>query len=363
MKKTALLIVLICVFGVPALAQKLPKPTMTPSVPTTAQKFLMQQGIALHDNKKFDVAIQKYQLVLDENPDCTAAMYEMALSYAAKGDVDKALEIAMNGVKYKSTELSLFYILIANTWDDQGKSQDSIELYKDAIKFLKDEKNSQKALSSVYYNLGVTYARQKLYKESREALKNAVYSNFGYGSPNYLLAEVFLSGKYKVPAMLAAARFVSLELNSARAKRSAQIFLSILKSAKKDEKTGTINIFLDLDAPKDEGDFGMYDLVLGTLTTIESKKEETKSDDEIFAEAFDSLVALLSEDKKLKSTFVGKTYIRFLVELKKKGFSKVLAYLILQQDGNKTAEKWLVENGEKTKDFIDWAKSYDPSGS
>ena len=48
----------------------------------------------------------------------------------------------------------------------------------------------------------------------------------------------------------------------------------------------------------------------------------------------------------------------FMSEMKKKGFVKHFAYLVLQQNGDKDAEKWLVDEGQKTIDFINWAKSY-----
>jgi hypothetical protein len=47
-----------------------------------------------------------------------------------------------------------------------------------------------------------------------------------------------------------------------------------------------------------------------------------------------------------------------MVDMKKNGYSKIFAYLVLQQSGNKQAEKWLVEQGQKTVDFINWAKAY-----
>jgi tetratricopeptide (TPR) repeat protein len=358
MKKHLLLFFIFCLLCGTVSAQKASKPTLTPSEPTPAQKGLIQQGVSLHDAQKYDEAIEKYKAVLEENPDCTAAMYELSISYRAKGDVTKAIETATKGVKYKSPELALFYILIANTWDEQGNPKKAIELYQDTIKILNDEKNNRTALASVYYNLGVTYTTQKQYKEAKEALKKAVENNFAYASPSYLLAEVFFGTKYKIPAMLAAARLISLEINSPRSKRSVAIFLNTLKAAKKDEKTGNINIFIDMDAPKDEGDFAMYDLILGTLTTVKGDEDKNKTDEEIFAEAVDTLIALLSEDKKLQSTFVGKNYVPFLVEMKRKGYSKTFAYLVLQQDGNLTAEKWLIDNGQKTLEFINWAKNY-----
>lgn len=361
MKKQILLYLLIGLFCVSAAAQKVSKPTLAATEPNPSQKALIQQGIALHDAKKFDEAIVKYQQVLAENPDCVLAIYEMALSYYTKPDLEKALETALKGTKYKAKELPLFYGIIGNIWDDKGKSEDAVKLYQDGLKIIKGEKGFEDHLASLYFNLGITYARQKKYPESREALKNAVENNFGHASANYGLAEVFYGTKYKIPAILAAARLISLELNSARTKRSVKIFLDIFKAAKKDEKTGNINIFLDMNAPTDEGEFAMYDLMLGTLTTIRDEKEKDKSDEEVFAGALDTLIAILGEDKKLPKTFVGKNYIPFMVELKNKGYSKILAYLILQQDGNKTAEKWLTENSQKVTEFVGWAKTYKPS--
>ncbi|HEY8560774.1 MAG TPA: tetratricopeptide repeat protein [Pyrinomonadaceae bacterium] len=358
MRKILLSLLLSGLFCASIAAQKISKPTLTASEATAAQKSVIQEGIALHDSKKYGEAAKKYREVLQENPDCTFAMYELALTYYANLDYQNALEVAFKGTKYKSKELSLFYGIIANVWDDKGQSDEAIKLYQDGIKMLRDEKDSDEHLSSLYFNLGVTYTRLKKYSEAREALKKAVEYNFGYASPSYVLAEIFSGTKYKVPGLLAAARLISLETNTPRAARSVKIFLDALNSAQKDEKTGNINIFMDINAPKDEGDFAMYDLLLGTLTAVKTDEDKNKTDEEIFAGAVDTLIAMLSEDKKISKTFVGKTYIPFMAEMKKQGFSKIFAYLVLQKNGNKAAEKWLVENERKTLDFFSWAKSY-----
>lgn len=199
------------------------------------------------------------------------------------------------------------------------------------------------SLQILYYNLGITYYKQEQYKEAREACKKAVQLNFKYPSPNYLLAVIYQGTGYKVPALLAAARLISLELNTQRTEKSVAIFLDILKGAKKDGKTGNINIFMDFNAPKDEGDFGIYDLFLGTLTTIKDEKDKDKTENEIFADAVDSVIALLDEDKKLPTTFVGKTYIPFMVEMKKKDSSKHSLILSCSKAATKKPKNgWLI---------------------
>lgn len=350
----ALLFCFSLIFG-----QKIEKPVLTPKPVTEEHKLAIRQGIALHDKKDFDGAIAKYKQVLAENPDSTLALYELALSYYNKKDMVNALETALKGSKYRSDELPLFYGVIANITDDAGKPDEAIKIYRNAIKIISDDKEFERHVSSLYFNLGVTYARQKKYLEARQELKKAVEYNYHYPSPHYLLSEVYYGSKYKVPAMLAAARFVVLEYNTNRTLRSAAIFAAGLEGAKKDEATGNINIFLDLNAPKDEGDFGMYELLLGTLMTVKEDKDKEKSKGELFAEAVDSFIGLVSEDKNLKKTFVGKYYVPFMAALKMEGHSAAFAYLVLRQTGgNPEAEKWTQLNSDKVMAMINWAKGY-----
>lgn len=359
MKKNFCLSILFClILSLTVSAQKISKPTLTPTVATEAQKQLILEGNKLHDQKRYDEAIKLYEQVLKENPNSDLALYEMALSYYYKKDMRATVETAYKVIQYKSATGVLGYGLIANVMDDTGKPKEAIGIYQKAIKQLEDEPEFKPHLSSLYYNLGLTHFRQKQYQEAREACKKAVQLNFNYASANYLLAVIYQGTKYKVPALLAAARLIPLEINTQRTQQSAAIFLDVLKGAEKNEKTGNINIFLDLNAPKDEGDFGMYDLILGTLTTVKDEKDKNKTENEIFVDAVDTLIALLQEDKKLQSTFIGKTYVPYMVEMKKKGHSKTFANLVLQQSGNKEALKWLVENEQQFSSFITWARGY-----
>ncbi|HEY0426882.1 MAG TPA: tetratricopeptide repeat protein [Pyrinomonadaceae bacterium] len=365
MKKYLGLFLLLILFCVSASAQKITKPTLTPSEPTASQTALIQEGIKLHDAGSYDEAIAKYAQVLKENPDCTEALYEMSLSYYKKKDYAKFTDIAAQGIKYKSNELPQFYEMIGNLLDDLGKPQDAIQVYKDALKILEDKKEYQRGLSSIYYNLGVTYTRQKQYKEAREALKKAVENNFVYPSPNYLLALIFNGTGYKIPALLAAARLISLEVETPRAKDAVKIFLDVAKAGATKEANGDMTINLNLGAPTDEGDYGAIELLMAISGQVDDKKDEAesktpKTEEEKFASKIDLLITFL-DDKKIKSTFVGRTYAPFMFEMKNRGYVQTFAYLVLQQSGNKTAEKWLIDNSQKTLEFINWAKTYQPS--
>jgi tetratricopeptide (TPR) repeat protein len=268
------------------------------------------------------------------------------------------MEAAYAGSKYKSNDLPLFYLTMANVIDDVGKPDEAVKIYRDALRMLEGDKDMAPHVSSLHYNLAVTLSKQKKYDEARSELKKAVEYNYEYPSPNYLLSLTYHGSKYKVPAFLAAARFLSLELTSQRSVVASRVIRDVLKPASKNEKTGDIQIFLDLNAPKDEGDFGMFELFLGTLATVKGKGDEKKSDDEMFVDAVGTLIALVAENKNVRTTFVGRYYVPFLAEMKKRGYAEILAYLVLHHTGSEAARSWLNTNEAKLKEFISWSKAY-----
>lgn len=365
MKRVLVLCALVLLAAFSVSAQKIEKPTLTPKPLTDSQQAMIREGIALHDAKEYDKAIAKYQTVLKENPDATLAIYELALTQYTKGDKTDAVETALRGSKYRSPELALFYGTIANAIDDAGKPKDAIKLYNDALKILKNEPEMKHHIPSVHYNLGVTYTRQKMYDEAKDQLKRAVELNNAYPSPHYLLSEVFIGTKFKVPAMLAAARLISLEPNSQRSARTVEIFNYVMAPAKKNEKTGNLTINLDMSMDESEGKFAMYDILIPTLTVIDDEKDKAsnvvKTEEDKYADGLDSLIAMLSEDKQLRKTFVGKNYIPFMAEMKELGYSRAFANIILYRSGNQNALKWLQTNQLKLEQFLAWAKDYKPS--
>lgn len=190
MNKTLAAVVITITAFMIATAQKIEKPTLTSKPLTDAQTMTVREGIGLHDKKDFTGAVAKYKQVLAENPDSTLALYELALSYYNMGDTENALKTSFAGTRYDSEELPLFYGLIANMKDDSGKPDEAIKIYQTAIKMLDGNKEFVRHLSSLHFNLGVTYARQKQAPEARAELKQAIRYNYSYASPHYVLSEV-----------------------------------------------------------------------------------------------------------------------------------------------------------------------------
>lgn len=357
MKKNSIVLCLSLLLCVSAAAQKISKPTLTPVEPTAAQVKLIEEGIALHQEKRYDDAIAVYQLVLKENPDSVLALYEISLSFYAKKDFQKALDYLDKGIKYNSDMLSSFYRLIGSIADDMGNPKAALKVYEDALKITPND-------PIIRYDLGVTQYRLGNLKEAKESLKKSVELQFNYPSPHALLSSLFYKNGYRIPAVMSAMRLTSMEINSPRSEIANKIILEVLKVkvTKGEDGKKTINIFMNPNAPTDEGDFTTTDLMLslsGAAGDVDDKKESKKlTDEEKFVDAVENFVTIVLEDKKNKSTFVGKNYFPFLTEMKKRGYVEPFAYLVLQQTGNAVAEKWLIDHSDIAVNLINWSRSY-----
>lgn len=355
MRRTILAFVVL-LLAIPAAAQKISKPTKQGKEPTEAQMEIIREGISLHDEQKYDDALRLYEKVLQESPDCVFALYEAAYSLYAKGDLDSGLRYALKASEYQSELLPRIYMMIANIADDKGEPKKAIDIYKEAIK-------QQPNLSVLRYNIAITYFRLKNVKEGKEQVKKAIELDFGYESPHYLLSAHFSEAGYKIPSLIAALRFLSLEANTDRARRLAEMVAKNLDSgATRDPDSGDINIMINTSAPTDEGDFSTVELMLSMKSALrisgDDDKEKAKSRGEKFVEALEMLLSSIGEDKKNRKTFVGKNYFPYLAELKEKGYADILGHIILVQIGSEDSLKWLGDNESRLNAFSAWARNY-----
>jgi len=362
MKTTLYISLILFVLAFTAFGQRLGKPTLTSSPLTAAQQKTLNEGITLHDAKRYEEAVVKYKSILAENPDATGAMYELAMTLDSKGDNLEAMELANKGTKYICDELPLFYQLMANNLDDLGKHDDAIKIYQDGLKALEGNKNFDHYRASLYFNLGITQFRLNKNIEARQSFKSAVENNYSYPSPHLLLANVYLNDRYKIPAFLAAARFLILEFNTDRSVIAASIIDKATAANSSKGADGKITVNLDFMAPTDEGDFGMIELmsaITGDAIPDKDDKKKNMTPEERFADRIDMMIGFLDpKDKKNKNTFVAKNYFPFMQEMKAKGFVKPFAYLVLFTNGNQAALKWINDNEASITNMVTWAKAY-----
>lgn len=338
-----------------ASAQQIESPKLSPSPSTDKQAALIKEGVALHDQGDFDGAIRKYEEALAENPANVAALYELGFSYSMKKDYKKSLETAYRGAQYKSEMLGGFYLLAGNNLDQLGDTKKAVEVYKSAIKVLPNN-------SLIHYNLALAYKHLNKPDEVKKSLKTALLLDPQHPSSHLALAAHYFDNEYRTPALFAAARFLTLEPKTARAAAALKIVQDVLRGGvSAGSKPNEINIFVNMNAKKDEGDFGSLDLMLGLSSAVgHTEKSKGKSEMQLLVEQVDTVLAILSETgaKKDQSTFVFKYYVPYFVELKQKNFVEPFVYYTFQQSNNKEVGDWLSANSGRVMQFLIWSKQY-----
>jgi tetratricopeptide (TPR) repeat protein len=346
------LVILLFLVGM-AQAQKIGEPKLEPTPSTPSQEILIKQGIALHDRGNYDGAIKYYQEVLNENPNNVLALFEMSFSYFQKRDFQKSLELGYKLAQYKSDLLPRVYVQIGNSQDELGEVKKAIETYKAGIKLFPSN-------FLIHFNLAITYNKLGELDEARASAKKSAGFNPHHPSSQLLLAALFDRGSYKTPALLAACRFLVLEPDSQRSPSAIDLMSRLMQGGVSAGKNSNeINIFVDPNAKKDEGDFGAIDLVIGLSKAAEkTEKNKDKSALQLLVGNFETTFAILGEQKGDRGKFTWKYYVPYFAEMKKQGHVEAFVYYTHQRSGSREVSEWLNQNREKVMSFLAWSKGY-----
>src|SRR5205085_5888957 len=253
-----------------------------------------------------------------------------------------------------SEELRGFYLLIGNDLDITGNTSESIEVYKKGLKLFPNE-------SLLHFNLAVAYKNANKPEDARKSLKAALAANPQHPSSHLLLASLFYGGGYKTPALLAAARFLTLESDTERAGVALRIVREVLSGgATQGSNSNEIHVTLDMNAKKDEGDFTSIDTVLGLTAALAISAKDKTTDAERTVSQLDTVIAILSDqdEKKTQTTFVQRSYVPYFVAMRQKRHTEAFAYNALRGSGLPGVREWLDANSGRVMQFLIWSKNY-----
>jgi len=335
--------------------QEIKPPKLTPVSQTDKHRDLLAEAVRLHDKGNYDGAIASYLEILKENPDDISALYELGFSYFAKRDYQKSLEIANKGAQYKSDLLVGFYTLIGNDFDSLGQPDKAIKIYSEAIKqFPRDVQ--------LHYNLAIALAGSKKSDEAKKMFKIALSIKPDHSSSHFVLSQLYQNDNYKIPALLAACRFLVLEPKTARSAATFKLVDQILRGgAQQGKDSNNITIFIDPGGKTDEGDFNG---LMGSLSILSAtrhlKDEKGKTETEKLVRQLTVLLQMMSEStsKQKSSGFAWDYYRPYFCEIANRKFAEPFAYYIAQSAEADEVERWLALNAERVREFLTWSKSY-----
>jgi tetratricopeptide repeat protein len=343
----------------PAAALQLPAfgpPTKDPVPPTAAETTTIKLGIMLYDQHKYDEAIGRYEEVLKDNGDDTVALYELALAYAGKKDTQKAIDLAAKGTQYKTppTQLAQFYAMIGNLLDAAGEPQRAIEVYKKGIEYAP-------GAGSLYYNMAVTYSAGLHELEStKKTLKQGAAADPTHAGTQLMLGKLFLADDLKTPALFALSRFLLLEPGTARTAEGYNLWIRVLNGGVSPTGQGGLNLAVNPNQKKDEGDLTKLDLFIGLSKAAALKTAGDQAQIQILAGQMDNLLGVYADQQPGddKGTFLWTYYMPYFAEMKKQNFVEPFVYFVSQRTTLPGTREWLNANRERVAAFLNWSKGY-----
>jgi tetratricopeptide (TPR) repeat protein len=307
---------------------------------------LVQEGIALYDAGDYKGAISKYKKALKKEPENPTVNYEIALTYSAIKDYDKAIEFVDKLIEMKPSYkyIDEAYGLKGSAQDNSGKPKEAIISYRKAI-----EINPKSYLH--HYNLALTLKNEKEYKECETELQKAVKIKPTHPSSHLMLSNLKRDQGYRIQSMLAAYKFLLLEPNT---KRSIDI-LKILERqfTQGVEKVNKDSINISVSIIDTTNQFGQAELMLSLMSSL-NLIEGGKLTPQNFAKNTKSLFKTLSELKKDQKGFWWDTYVEYFYEIVHNEHDEAFSYYILQSKDDPVIDTWLKKNTKKVKSFADW---------
>jgi TolA-binding protein len=354
-KMIALQSAIVLVLAINSQAQDIGDPKLTPAPQSDKHRELLREGVGRHDVGDYNGAIAKYQEILRENPDDIEAIYELGFSLSASREYQKSNEVAYRGAQYKSNLLQRFYTLIGNNLDHLGQSDKAIKVYRQGIKQFPSSVQLQ-------YNLAIAQMAANKVDDAKKTLKEAVSVGPEHPGSHFVLCQLYLEGNYKIPALMAACRFLFLEPNTTRSNSALRIVMDLLESGvQKGSDPNKISVLIDTSEKTDEGDFTPLTAAL-SLVAAGRYLEESKGKSEVrlFVDTLSTLLAIMSEadSKKKGGGFAWQYYRPYFCEMARRKLVEPFCYYIAQSQQSDEVSRWLSQNQERVRELMAWSKDY-----
>lgn len=303
---------------------------------------IMKKALKLHDDEKYDEAIEQNNLIIEGDTNYQLSLYERSLSYYGLKKYDECIANCE-----KTLELDSFSVdatdLMASAYDDKGESEKALRIYEAGIK--RFPKNYQ-----IRYNMAVTYQKLEKFDKSTEFYIEALKLNpFHLGSLIQLGILYHQEGKLTQATLLLIDAILFNFNNESRLK--ILVYLNQLLTEKPSYQPKGVKF-----ADGDES-FSEIDDLLKSQAAI-SKKYKTDSKLELdLVKQIHLMLTLLKDYKGNKNGFFNKYIIPFHAEVLKRNLFPGYSYYICSSSDSKAVEKVILGGKKDLDTYVDYFKT------
>lgn len=280
--------------------------------------------------------------------------YELAQTLAAAGRYDECAEAAESALKRNAPRRLELFALGASCHVRAGELHDAAALLRKGRKEFPED-------SELAYDAAEVEVRLRDLGAARELLKIAIAGRPRHAGSHFLLGRAYRGDDYVVPSVIATLRGLSLEPEGEQAREAAQRVADFLLSGASRGAEGEVEVQVNPNRPKDEGDFAAVELLLAlSAATHLVGHEPLKPEIGTLVEQLGQLLAVLTEapQAKGKPSFVAQTYVPVFAKLTRAGLTEPFGYLAFSSLGLAGTDQWLKDHPEKVDQLKVWLAAH-----
>ncbi|MBM7420924.1 MULTISPECIES: tetratricopeptide repeat protein [Chryseobacterium] len=318
----------------------------------------VNEGIILHDEGKYNDALDKYEEALKLDKNNLIAISEKAMTLEALKKYDEAIELCKLAISiYPKEDIKTIYITYGNSLDHSKRTKDALKIYDEGIKKYPN-------YYQLYFNKAITLVNDKQIEKSLELFQKSATLNPNHlGSLNALAA---LNRDKRIISILASLRYLSIDNKTSRAKGNLDSVVDLMQKGVTQTDDKNITLAIDPKAMEDMGkkkkginNFSTVDMVLSMTAALDfDEKNKNKTQCQKAIDKFESIFAVLKEGQKENKGFYWEFLAPYFIELKDKNLIEPFANIVFLPFQEEDVKKYHQDNANEIQRFYEWDKNY-----
>jgi len=304
---------------------------------------LIKEGVQLNDQGKYAEAIAKYNEALKLDPENAQANYEMAFSLLSSGKGNDGIPYVEKAIKTSMSPnlTAACYDMLGSIYDNDHQTQKAIEAYKNGIQV-------NPKYQRLYYNLGLTYFRNKQFAEAEANAIEAIKLDPKHASSLRMYALVTFHQNKRVNALMGFCSFLLLNPQGPQAAEAFGNIQHILQGGVLKDASGKNTIIL---SPKGNQKNEAMNLAISMAALTGKNKKLTGMD--LLEYELKSIFTIAGEVSE-KKDFFDKFFADYFCKLAKSNNMPAFARLVSLSTNKDANTKWMSEHEDQVKALDNW---------
>jgi len=307
---------------------------------------LIKEGVQLNDQGKYADAIAKYNEALKLDPENAQANYEMGFTLVQSGKGNDGIPFVQKAIeKTSSSQLkAACYDMLGSIYDNDHQTQKAIEAYKNGIQI-------NPKYQRLYYNLGLSYFRNKQFAEAEANAIEAIKLDPKHASSLRMYALVNFHQNKRVNALMGFCSFLLLNPQGPQAVEAFGNIQHIFQGGVLKDASGKNTIIVS--SKGNQANEAMNLAISMTVLTGQNKKLTGM---DLLEYELKSIFTIAGEtiEKKTNKDFYDNFFVDYFYKLAKSDNMPAFTRLISLSANKDANTKWMSEHDDQVKALDSW---------